>query len=181
VLRDDPEGRAKLRDRLHRARLDRRKDNENPLAAGTDPDAPEWFDPALSEGDGLSEVILSPEPAGGERSEEGKSVSSDDLVPDEETRGAAATADATEEEPEVGELLPDLGDADEPEFTGDIPGFSDWREELRERLKRIRARREEERLADEAKALEARGGDGEGDPEEIVESAEANVENLEVV
>ena len=172
VLREDPELHTKLRDRLHRARLDRRKDNENPLAAGTDPDAPEWFDPEMNDGGGPSDITLPTGPAGGERSEEGESVYSDDLEPDEEMRGAAATADATEDELEVGGLSPD---PDEPEFTGEIPGFSDWREELRERLKRIRARREEERLAAEAEALEA----GDEDPAEAIESGEADVASLE--
>jgi len=158
------------------------------MAAGPDPDAPDWFEPAPGEDSGLLEAALAAEFAGGETSEEGRIVY-DDLSPDEETRGAAATADATDDEFEVGGLTTDPDDAAEPEFSGEIPGFSDWREELRERLKRIRARREEERLADatEAETDDTATGDEEGElvaaedlePEELIAEADEETEDLE--
>ena len=145
LLRDEPELRTELRDRLHRARLERRKENANPMAAGSDPDAPDWFDPAGSGDDDVFEAASVVESTDGGRSEERGTVHSDDLPPDGDVRGSAMTADFDDDELEISEVA--TGDTDEPEFTGEIPGFSDWREELRERLKRIRARREQERLA----------------------------------
>jgi uncharacterized RDD family membrane protein YckC len=145
LLRDEPELRTELRDRLHRARLERRKENANPMAAGSDPEAPDWFDPASSGDDDVFEAASVVESTNGGRSEERGIVHSDDLPPDGDVRGSAMTADF-DDELEGSDAA--TGDTDEPQFTGEIPGFSDWREELRERLKRIRARREQERLAE---------------------------------
>ena len=144
VLRDDPELRLKLRDRLHRARLDRRKRNENPMATGPDPDAPDWFEPEPGGDNGAAEAMLAAAPATGERSEEREVVYTDDLSPDDNMRGRA-TADT---DAEIIEASREFDNTEAPEFQGDIPGFTDWREELRERLKRIRARRDQERLAE---------------------------------
>ncbi len=152
LLRDDPELRVKLRDRLHRARLDRRKQNENPLAAASDDDAPDWFVPLSGDDNGAAEAMSAATPATRGHSKETPIVHSDDPPPNDGERGEATTADR-EIDIEVAGPEPLTTNNDEPKFDGDIPGFTDWREELRERLKRIRARREEERLAD--------GGDNE--------------------
>jgi uncharacterized RDD family membrane protein YckC len=149
LLRDEPELRAELRERLHRARLERRKENANPMATGSDPEAPDWFDPASSGDDDVLETASVVESTSGGREERGI-VHSDDLPPDGDVRGSAMTADFDDDELESSDA--DTGDTDEPQFTGEIPGFSDWREELRERLKRIRARREQERLAEASDA-----------------------------
>ena len=153
LLRDEPELRGELRDRLHRARLDRRKQNENPLAAGTDPDAPDWFEPVADREDAVAEAARFPDAVGGERIQESGIVSADDLAPDDERRGgAAAIDDAGSHETDNNHSLAAMGSG-EPEFTGEVPGFSDWREELRERLKDIRARREQQRQDDDADEL----------------------------
>jgi uncharacterized RDD family membrane protein YckC len=148
VLRDDPELRLKLRDRLHRARLDRRKQNDNPLASGPDPEAPDWFEPELGGDNGDGEAEIASAPGTGERSKERKIVRIDDLSGDDDMRGGATTADS-DNDAEIIEASRESDGDDEPSFDGDIPGFTDWREELRERLKRIRARREQERIAEE--------------------------------
>ena len=93
VLRDDPELRVKLRDRLHRARLDRRKQNENPLAAAPDADVPDWFVPLPGDGNGAAEAISVSAPATRGHSEETPIVHSDDVPPDDGVRGGATTAD----------------------------------------------------------------------------------------
>lgn len=147
VLRDDPELRLELRNRLHRARLDRRKQNENPLATGSDPDAPDWFDPDLAGDNGADEADMAPTREADERRKEGDTVHIDDPSADDDVRGGATTTDA--DEPDIIEASREPDDDGPPDFNGDIPGFSDWREELRERLKRIRARREQERIAAE--------------------------------
>ena len=164
-LRDDPELRVKLRDRLHRARLDRRKQNENPLAAAPDADAPDWFVPLPGDGNGVAEATPATAPATRGQSKETSIVHSDELSPDDDVRGGATTTDA-EIDIEVSGAEPLAPDEDEPQFDGDIPGFTDWREELRERLKRIRARREKERLAEG------------GDAEEIETSADVDAPEL---
>jgi uncharacterized RDD family membrane protein YckC len=185
VLRDDPELRLKLRDRLHRARLDRRMENENPMAAGPDPDAPDWFEPEPGGDNGAAEAMLAAAPAAGERSKENGIVHTDDLSPDDNARGGATTADAdTAAEAEIIEASREFDDTEAPEFQGDIPGFTDWREELRERLKRIRARREQERLAggdaDEDTVAAATDAPGE-EAQPIAEADPAPEEDEEVV
>ena len=170
LLRDDPELRVKLRDRLHRARLDRRKQNQNPLAAAPDADAPDWFVPLPSEENGAAEAMAATAPANGGPSKEAPIVNSDDLSADDDVRGGATTTDA-EINIEITGAEP-LPIDDEPQFDGDIPGFADWREELRERLKRIRARRDEEQLEDG------------GDAEEVETSAdidEPEADDLEAI
>jgi len=162
--------RLKLRDRLHRARLDRRTQNENPLATGADPDAPDWFEPEIGGDNGANEVTIATAPKAGERSEERKIVHMDDLSPEDDVRGGATTADA-DSELEIIEASRESDDTDEPQFDGDIPGFTDWREELRERLKRIRARREQERLAAEAAAEEPLAAAAVEATEEVAEDA----------
>ena len=82
LLRDDPELRVKLRDRLHRARLDRRKQNENPLAAAPDADAPDWFVPLPGDGNGATEAMLATAPATRDHSKETPIVHSDDRLAD---------------------------------------------------------------------------------------------------
>lgn len=145
--------RLKLRDRLHRARLDRRKQNENPLAKGTDPDAPDWFAPDTGAGNDVGDAGSVATPAARERSKEAEIVNSGDPSRDDDPRGGATTADV-DEDAGIIEASREPEDGADPEFGGEIPGFSDWREELRERLKRIRERRERERLASEADAAE---------------------------
>ncbi len=170
LLRDDPELRVKLRDRLHRARLDRRKQNQNPLAAAPDADAPDWFVPLPGEENGAAEAMAATAPANGGPSKEAPIVNSDDLSADDDVRGGATTTDA-EINIEITGAEP-LPIDDEPQFDGDIPGFADWREELRERLKRIRARRAEEQLEDG------------GDAEEVETSAhidEPEADDLEAI
>jgi uncharacterized RDD family membrane protein YckC len=175
VLRDDPELRLKLRDRLHRARLDRRRRNDNPLVSGPDPDAPDWFEPQLGGGNGDAEASMTPTPEAGERSEEGEIVPIDDLSPEDDVRGGAATADA-DGEVDIIEASRETED-DQPEFSGDVPGFTDWREELRERLKRIRARREQERLAEqEAAAAEQEAAEVEAAEAGEIEAADEQVD-----
>ena len=63
---------------------------------------------------------------------------SNDSSPDDNVRGGAIAADA--------EIDTDASAAEPQAINDDVAGFTDWREELRERLKRIRARREEEQL-----------------------------------
>ncbi len=175
VLRDDPEVRLRLRDRLHRARLDRRKQNENPLAAGTDPDAPDWFAPEEGADSDSAEPGVAVASATSRRSKEAEIVNSSDLSHDEDARGGTTTADV-EEETGIIEASREPDDDAEPDFDGEIPGFADWREELRERLKRIRAKREQERLAAEAaEAAESTPEATEADPKEpaAAESAAA--------
>ena len=170
LLRDDPELRVKLRDRLHRARLDRRKQNQNPLAAAPDADAPDWFVPLPGEENGAAEAMAATAPANGGPSKEAPIVNSDDLSADDDVRGGTTTTDA-EINIEITGAEP-LPIDDEPQFDGDIPGFADWREELRERLKRIRARRAEEQLEDG------------GDAEEVETSAhidEPEADDLEAI
>ena len=99
-------------------------------------------------------------PANGGHSKEAPIVHSDDLSADDDVRGGATTADA-ETNIEITDAEP-LAIDDEPQFDGDIPGFTDWREELRERLKRIRARRDEEQREEG------------GDAEEIETSADVD-------
>jgi uncharacterized RDD family membrane protein YckC len=151
VLRDDPEQRLKLRDRLHRARLDRRKQNQNPLALGPDPDAPDWFEPGTGGGNGAAEAATSPAPGAAKRSKESTIVPIDDPTADDDVRAGTTTTDSGGDAAII-EASREPEDGDAPAYSGDIPGFSDWREELRERLKRIRARREQERRAEEDKA-----------------------------
>ena len=86
---------------------------------------------------------------------------SDDLSPDDNVRGGATAADAE---------IDTNASAVEPQASNDdISGFTDWREELRERLKRIRARREEEKLTagKENNELEISKGLDEPDAQEI--------------
>ncbi|MGD8331362.1 MAG: RDD family protein [Acidobacteriota bacterium] len=133
------------------------------MASGPDPDAPDWFEPEIDDED--LDVDAAPPPGAGERSKESTVVHIDDLSPDD-VRGGATTADS-DSEVDIIEASRETDD-DEPSFNGDIPGFSDWREELRERLKRIRARREQERQTDEEDEPE------EETAEEIVAAAEAD-------
>ena len=110
----------------------------------------------------------------------------DDLSTGEESR--LGTTTDTEDHTHAGETTGAA--AGEPEFTGEVPGFTDWREELRERLKRIRARRDAEHVAESGaengdEVLEANAGlevdeapeAGEGAVEEaVLEPAEKAVE-----
>ncbi len=167
VLRDEPELRARLRDRLHNARLDRRKENPNPLASGPDPEAPDWYRPRLDSNDGAAEQVQGGPSRRSGRGKEEMSVHPADPSPEEgspadagpqddsSSNTAASNADAT---PDATGELP---------FSADQPGFTDWRVELRERLKRIRARRESEQ--DEAEA------DASGQPDEAVDESEVPV------
>ena len=86
---------------------------------------------------------------------------SDDLSPDDNVRGGTAAADA--------EIDTDASAAEPQAINDDVSGFADWREELRERLKRIRARREEEKLTagKENNELEISKGLDEPDAQEI--------------
>lgn len=172
LLRDDPDLRRELRDRLHRARLDRRKKNDNPLA-GSDPDAPDWFEPQGGRGNGVAEITLAPRPGANAR-EEGEVVPIDDRSPDQETRASTSRSD---EDTALIEASREPEDSDEPQFDGDIPGFTDWREELRERLKRIRARRQQEaeHEAEENARRAAEEADEEADEDDEAREAE-NVE-----
>ena len=106
-------------------------------------------------------------------------MSADDLAADKETRGGpAGSGDAAEEETDQTDSL-DTVDSGEPEFSGEAPGFGDWREELRERLKRIRARREQERQENggaedaEAPGLSAEMDAGTEDELDLAEEADA--------
>lgn len=164
VLRDDPELRLKLRERLHRARLDRRKRNENPMALGPDPDAPDWFEPDIGGGNGAAEAATAPASGAAHRSKESTTVPIDDHTADDDVRAGTTTSDS-DSDPGIIEASREAEDGDAPAYSGDIPGFSDWREELRERLKRIRARREQERLAEAEKQAAA--------AEELAAAAEA--------
>ncbi len=168
----------KLRDRLHRARLDRRKQNENPLAAAPDADAPDWFVPLPGDGNGAAEAIPAAAPATRGHSKEIPIVHSDDITPDDDVRGRASTADA-EIDIEVTGARPLAVDDDVLEFDGDIPGFTDWREELRERLKRIKARREQERLT-EGNAAEKLGTGADVDEPEPDEPEADEMEAIDV-
>ena len=145
------------------------------MATGPDPDAPVWFEPEPAGDNGAAEVMLAVAPVTGERSEEREVVYTDDLSPDDNV-GGGATADT---EAEIIEASREFNDAAAPEFQGDVPGFTDWREELRERLKRIRARREQERLAeagtDEA-AVAVAEGTLEEDAETVAEEPAADVD-----
>ena len=142
VLRDEPELRDQLRDRLRNARLDRRKENQNPLASGPDPEAPDWYTPGLDSDEGPAEQVQGGPPRRSERGKEEKSVHpadpsleegspTDDGPQDDSSSGTSASdTDATQD-----------ATASELPFGADQPGFTDWRVELRERLKKIRARR----------------------------------------
>jgi len=88
-------------------------------------------------------------------------VYSDDLSPDDNVRGGTTAAD--------GEIGTDASAAEPQAINDDVSGFTDWREELRERLKRIRARRDEEQLTagEENSELEVSEGLDESDAQEI--------------
>ena len=88
-------------------------------------------------------------------------VYSDDLSPDDNVRGGSAPAD--------GEIDTDASAAEPQAINDDVAGFTDWREELRERLKQIRARREEEQptAGEENNELEVSEGLDESDAQEI--------------
>ncbi len=159
------------------------------MAPGVDdPGAPDWFEPAPDEERGPVEAASSSSAVGNQRIKESEIVYEDDLSTSEESRLGTTT------DPEV---HADAGEtteaaAGEPEFTGEVPGFTDWREELRERLKRIRARRDAEHVAESGaengdEVLEADAGlevdeapeaaEGEGAVEEaVLEPAEKTVE-----
>lgn len=176
MLRDDPELRLELRDRLHRARLDRRKNNDNPLS-GSDPDAPDWFEPDVGGGNGAAEITLA-RTRGTDEREEGLIVPIDDRSPNDDTRGS--TSSGSDGEADLIEASREPEDTDEPEFNGDVPGFTDWREELRERLKRIRARRKQEAEDEARRAAEATEAKTQAD-ERAEESAAAAVADADDV
>ncbi|MBM52704.1 MAG: hypothetical protein CL485_06915 [Acidobacteria bacterium] len=88
---------------------------------------------------------------------------SNDSSPDDNVRGGAIAADA--------EIDTDASAAEPQAINDDVAGFTDWREELRERLKRIRARREEEKLTKGRKDNEL---------EVIEDSEESDAEEIEI-
>ncbi|MFQ5744234.1 MAG: RDD family protein [Acidobacteriota bacterium] len=142
---DEPELRDHLRDRLHRARLDRRKHSDNPLASGKDPEAPDWYRPGpVPESESAEDASA----LTGDRDEHDKerdSVHSADTSPKDDSATSAATLEETVEE--AAETPADA--AAELPFSTEPPSFMDWREELRERLKKIRAKRlQEESVAE---------------------------------
>ena len=163
---------------MHRARLDRRKHNDNPLAAGSDPDAPEWFEPESVDEDTAGEATPEEVSSPGGRSKEGEIVPMDDLSPDDEGRGGTVAADG---EVDIVEASRESDSAGEPEFDGEVPGFTDWREELRERLKRIRARRAQEELANQAAAAEETTAAGPDVADEVAEQTVVEDAESEVV
>lgn len=145
LLVDEPELRDHLRDRLHRARLDRRKHSDNPLASGKDPEAPDWYRPGpVPESESAEDASA----LTGDRDEHDKerdSVHSADTSPKDDSATSAATLEETVEE--AAETPADA--AAELPFSTEPPSFMDWREELRERLKKIRAKRlQEESVAE---------------------------------
>ncbi|MCH7823876.1 MAG: RDD family protein [Acidobacteria bacterium] len=154
------------------------------MATAPDTDAPDWFEPLPGDGNGAAEAMPATAPATRGNSKETPIVHSDNLMPDDDVRGGATTAD-TEIDIEVVGAEPLAIDDGEPQFDGDIPGFSDWREELRERLKRIRARREQERLTEgnDAEKLDtsANVDEPEADEMEAIDETEAveETENTE--
>ena len=162
------------------------------MAPGVDdPGAPDWFEPPPGEERGSVEAASSSFAVGNQRNEERGIVYEDDLSTNEESRFGTTTdtADHTDGGETTGTA------AGGPEFTGEVPGFTDWREELRERLKRIRARRQVEHAAEsdaedgdevleanaerqvdealEAVEEEALDAETEADAEEEVEAEEA--------
>ena len=88
---------------------------------------------------------------------------SDDSSPDDNVRGGAIAADA--------KIDTDASAAEPQAINDDVAGFTDWREELRERLKRIRARREEEKLTKGRKDNEL---------EVIEDSEESDAKEIEI-
>ena len=112
VLRDDPELRLKLRERLHRARLDRRKRNENPLALGPDPDAPDWFEPDIGGGNGAAEAATAPASEAAQRSKESTTVPIDDHTADDDVRAGTTTSDS-HSDPGIIEASREAEDGDE--------------------------------------------------------------------
>lgn len=94
--------------------------------------------------------MFAPTPTTSGRYEETLAVYSDDSSPDDKVQSGAITGDR--------ETDIDAADAESEAVNDDAPGFTDWREELRERLKRIRARREEEQLTLGEKADEFEAG-----------------------
>jgi len=143
------------------------------MAAGIDPDAPDWFEPVPVGDNGAAEAMIAAVPTAGERSEEKKIVPIDELSSEGDQGNVATTTDS---EVDIIEASRESNGEDEPSFDGDIPGFTDWREELRERLKRIRARRERERVAAEA------ADDGDASVvDAATEEAEEPVATLEAV
>ena len=135
LLVDEPEYRDHLRDRLHRARLGRRKKYDNPLANGMDPEAPDWYQPRPAVESALAKHPSAEILAGGELKERASVEPVDTSTEDRPQSGATTIEEAAEDSFE---------DAAQLSFGGDAPGFADWRVELRERLKQIRARRERE-------------------------------------
>ena len=88
---------------------------------------------------------------------------SNDSSPDDNVRGGAIAADA--------KIDTDASAAEPQAINDDVAGFTDWREELRERLKRIRARREEEKLTKGRKDNEL---------EVIEDSEESDAKEIEI-